>query len=359
MMAGSIWLLSPATFYTRGRGLAVRCWKFAAPANLAVPLTAPGVRLVVRDLNGDGQHGRGGVLTRSVRGGSLSGPDFVTIHFGNGLGGFTSQATIPLGQDTWISTVVGPRRSERRRPSRPGGRPGQHEPTGCLLLGNGAGVFTPQLLSNGAGGIVLGCQWRHQRRQPRSISYSTTGWTGRSARQRARGALRRPVPRGGGIGWRCVLANVNADGRLNVVVGKVTARRKWRGRTAEPVRPAFDRSRAEPDRFARPGGRGQHRHLLGDCHEPRAEQPRRTRPTSRCCRRVTRGPRPRAAGTCSVAGRLVTCSLGLLAPGGSGTVESVVMTTISGCDAGDGGDRQLGQRRRRYRPTTRWRPAPW
>ena len=285
---------------------------FAAPANLAVPLTAPGVRLVVRDLNGDGNTDV--VVSPFLIGSSAaSGPDSVTIHFGNGLGGFTSQATLPLGQDTWISTVsdLGDLNGDGHRDL---GVAQFNTNRLVLLLGNGAGVFTPQLLSNAPAGIVLDCQWRHQRRQPARRRLQHDGWPRLFSSATGRGALRRPSPSRRRHRVRCV-SPTSTPTAASTSSSAVTARRMaWSVLLNLCGQPSTDLALSltdSPDPVVEGNTVTYSATVtnLGPNAAPNATYVQ-VLPTGYT------GTAAASAGTRSVAGRLVTCSLGLLASGG-------------------------------------------
>ena len=256
---------------------------------------------------------------------AASGPDFVTTHFGNGLGGFTSQATIPLGQDTWISTVsdLGDLNGDGHRDL---GVAQFNTNRLVLLLGNGAGVFTPQLLSNAPAGIVRAVSGDINGDSRLDLVYSTTGGLAVQLGN-GQGSFAAPVPFAAAASGEVRLADVNADGRLDVVVGSngtpngVVVLLNLCGQPSTDLALSLTDS---PDPVVEGNTVTYSATVtnLGPNAAPNATYVQ-VLPTGYT------GTASASAGTCSVAGRLVTCSLGLLAPGGSATVD-VVMTTISG-----------------------------
>ena len=320
-----------------------------APASTIPVLPAAPVRLVARDLNGDGNTDV--VVSYQVGSSTAFAPDFVTILLGNGFRSFGHAFDAAARPGHLDFDGVGPRRSQRRRSSR-SWRDAVHARTDwCCCWA-----------------MARGCSRRSCCRTRRrascglsaATSTATAGWISSTARRAAwpfssataQGNFAAPVLFAAAASGEVRLVDVNGDGRLDIVTGS--------GNGGEPAgvvvllnlcgQPSTDLALSvtdTPDPVVEGNTVTYTATItnLGPNAAPNATYTQ-TLPSGYTATASS------STGTCTVASRVVSCNLGLLAPGGSATVD-VVVTTISGDDADDGGHRQLEQRRQRSRRTTR------
>ena len=194
-----------------------------APASTIPVLPSAPARLVARDLNGDGNTDV--VVSYQIGPSRAFGPDFVTVLLGNGFRSFGTPVNVPLGQDTWISMVtdLGDVNGDGNRDL----GVTQHTTNRLiLLLGNGAGVFTPQLVPNGPAGIVRAVGGDINGDGRLDLVYSTMGGVAVQLGD-GQGNFAAPVLFAASAVGEVHLVDVNGDGRLDIAVGSASAPTGW------------------------------------------------------------------------------------------------------------------------------------
>ena len=169
----------------------------SAPASTIPVLPAAPVRLVARDLNGDGNTDV--VVSYQVGSTAAFAPDFVTVLLGDGFRSFGTPSNAAARPGQLDLDGGGPRRPQRRRSSGSRCDAVHDEPAGPAA-GQWRGRVHAATALERAGGHRAGRQQRHQRRQPARSRLQHDARRGGSARRRAGELCRTGAFRGGGFG---------------------------------------------------------------------------------------------------------------------------------------------------------------
>ena len=178
-------------------------------------VSAPPVRLVVRDMNGDDRLDV--IASHQVGSPTVFGSDFVSILAGSGAGGLGSPLVLPLGQSSWISEIadLGDLNGDG------------HADLGVvelstnrvvLLFGNGASGFVPQLVSNAAAGLIRVVSGDVNGDGSRDLVFSTTRGAAIQLGD-GDGNFAAPVLHAAAASGEVRVVDVNGDGRLDIVTG--------------------------------------------------------------------------------------------------------------------------------------------
>ena len=287
-------------------------------------VSAPPVRLVVRDMNGDDRLDV--IASHQVGSPTVFGSDFVSILAGSGAGGLGSPLVLPLGQSSWISEIadLGDLNGDG------------HADLGVvefstnrvvLLFGNGASGFVPQLVSNAAAGLIRVVSGDVNGDGSRDLVYSTTRGAAVQLGD-GDGNFAAPVLHAAAASGAVRVVDVNGDGRLDIVVGS------GNGEPAGVVvllnlcgQPSTDLTLSVTDSPDPVAEGNTLTYSATITNQGPAAAPNVT--FTQLLPAGYTGTASPSTGTCSVTGRLISCGIGLLPSAGSATVD-VAVTTIAG-----------------------------
>ena len=234
---------------------------------------------------------------------------------------------VPLGQDSWISMVtdLGDVNGDGNRDL------GVTQFTTnrlILLLGNGAGVFTPQLVPNGPAGIVRAVGGDINGDGRLDLVYSTMGGVAVQLGD-GQGNFATPVLFAASAVGEVHLVDVNGDGRLDIAVGSASAPTGVVILLNLCGQPSTDLTLSITD-SPDPISEGATLTYTASITNQGATAAPNTTYTQLLPSGYAEGTATPSAGTCSIAGRLVSCSIGMLPSGASASVDVTVTTRAGG-----------------------------